>query len=1003
MSFQVAELRGILAGERGRELEIPDGALALDGAAERLHGLLGPGPLRLESSASDPEALHAEGTAATALGAEPAKVRVDFEQTGGSVTGASLRCSLSAPVPTPALASLLGLADPPGLPEEALAPLTEVVVENRDGTTLTTAEGGRGRMAVVERHREEPGGGARLLVADGPDSDWQVLCADRPWSADELAEAARALRASGGPAPRAPLPARVGEGTWLVLPAAEADAAADGAAPPAPEVLPLRARVRAETDPDRRDGLGRPLPKEAPDRRSRARLRANRARRFAVATGDGFTIVDRTARRPAAAGRTGAGRAGAGASGAPPRARVRAGAAGLRVTGRRRTLTPLGFETPGYSDGVVSIAYSKPPLKISGALTAKPMQSPYKLLFGGAIQVNAELLAGSGAAAFVVPEDGTEPSFFAYGAIGGKKAIGPPPFQVRGVAAGMGWNSRIRIPTDAAEVPGFPLIAALDDPGAVDGEGGDPVAVLKNLTGGGAPWITPAEGELWIAAGLAFSSFEMLKGEAVLAVQAGSDLTLSLLGRGGMAFPKDRERKIANIELAVAAVLKPISGELVLTSQLTPDSYVLDPNCRITGGSALMVWFGNNPNAGDFVLSVGGFHRDYERDMPAHYPRLPRLGLDWGVGSSVSITGEQYFAITPAAAMAGGKLAVRFHAGPVKAWLDAWMDALVKWSPFYFDVGIGVYIGVQASVKLLFVRVTITVEVGADIRVWGPPTGGEAKIKLWFISFTIGFGSSRDSGPSAVDWPGFRSMLPPPENTVRVIAGQGLMEDPHDDGEQALERGPAWQVSAAGFTFSTDSAVPLRELYLDDASAPVFSDESLRIRPMDRSGLTSSHRVTLTRDNDKEELAAWEQAKRTGAVPTSLFGQGDGSTLPGRDGHLDHDRLLGAELTSPPVRHGNTTGDISEEALAFTTLEPDGPQPLDPGADPLVPRPVLRDGAIAAIAGTIASATRTRRDALAGALDELGAGTGERDAELPRYAEEAATAFTAEPMTSPAG
>ncbi|MEV2279110.1 DUF6603 domain-containing protein [Nocardiopsis sp. NPDC049922] len=1023
MSIAVRELRALLDDSSGH-VDLPRAAFELDGLPQRLTAVLPDPDLRIDDAHADPDHLTVTGTAGgrhvhvaftaehdhvtgaevavdltdeevpprldTLVGAgfteprlivaagtltrhSPERHTVDLDVTDAD--GRSRRLTLTAPahasepftadlsepVAPHAVASALGLSDAPALPESALDGFTALTAHpGPDGGLVVTGDGTRGRAALLRAD----GDAARLLVAEG-DGHWQVLHADRPLDPAALARAAALLTGIEG-APRPPLVDLVGEGSWLALPEGPGGL---------PETLPLRARARRATDPHRRDGLGRPLPEDAPERRSRARLRANRARRHAVAGRDGFLIVDTAARGPAR-------------------------------RGTARTVTPLGFGRPKISDGIVSVSYTRTPLKVSGALTVQPAEYPYEALFGGAVSVRAKTLVGSGAAAFVHPESGTEPSFFAYGAVQSRKAIGPPPFQIRGIAAGMGWNSRIRVPDDVSRVPNFPLVRALKDPGSIGGGGGNALSVLKNLTGGADPWITPSEDELWIAAGLAFTSFELLKGEAVMVVQTGSDLTLALLGRGGMAFPSERTKKIAGIDLAVSAVLKPDSGELSMSSQLTPDSYVLDRDCRVTGGSALMVWFGDNPDAGDFVFTVGGYHKEYERNLPAHYPRVPRLGLEWGVGGTVSITGQTYFAVTSAAAMAGGLLAVRFHAGPVKAWLDAWLDALVRWTPFYFDVGIGVYIGVQASVKLLFVRVTVTVEVGADIRVWGPPTGGTARIKLWFVSFTIGFGADRDGGPPAVDWPGFRAMLPPPENTVRVIAGDGLMVDEHDDGERTRDRGPAWRVSAAGFTFRTDAAVPVHDLYLDDGSTPVYSGPNPRIRPMDRDGLTSVHRVTLTRDSDPEPLAVWEPAERRGAVPASLYGPGDGSTLPAPGDQLLHDRLLGIELTSPPVTHGTTTGSISEEALAFTTLVPDGPRPLDPDAPPAGPSPVHEDGAVARIRDTVATATRDRRDALAAALADLGVDVGpdlgDRDTDLPGYAREAAVAFTREPMLVPA-
>ena len=60
---------------------------------------------------------------------------------------------------------------------------------------------------------------------------------------------------------------------------------------------------------------------------------------------------------------------------------------------------------------------------------------------------------------------------------------------------------------------------------------------------------------------------------------------------------------------------------------MTSDSYVLAPDCRLTGGFALCFWFKPHPRAGDFVVSLGGYHPAF--NAPPHYPAVPRLGVAW--------------------------------------------------------------------------------------------------------------------------------------------------------------------------------------------------------------------------------------------------------------------------------------------------------------------------------------------------------------------------------------
>ena len=78
------------------------------------------------------------------------------------------------------------------------------------------------------------------------------------------------------------------------------------------------------------------------------------------------------------------------------------------------------------------------------------------------------------------------------------------------------------------------------------------------------------------------------------------------------------------------------------------------------------------PHAGEFVLTMGGFHPDFHRDG---YPQVPRLGFRWQVSDYISIKGENYFALTSEALMAGGALEASAKFGP--AWANVAFGANV--------------------------------------------------------------------------------------------------------------------------------------------------------------------------------------------------------------------------------------------------------------------------------------------------------------------------------------
>ncbi|MHB6910350.1 DUF6603 domain-containing protein [Streptomyces sp. DB-54] len=971
MAVAVSELRERLRGDgagsgAGRVVEVPGDVLGL---GDGFRPLFADGVLRAVWEDGDAQALTFTGTARTALADGPVPVEVSFVHDGGeAVTGVSLSVELPAPgAAGEVLGRGLGIDVPP-LP--ASASVTRLDLERADGVTVLTGEGEHGQVTVVSRS----GIGRLMVVASGA---WYVACADRGLTADQVADLLAAAKGVTVALPEDGL----AEGSWLVLPG--------GAWSGGPLVVPVRPdRPRRELDPARRDGLGRAMPVRG-SAVSAVPVPRVGVRRVphAVVTDDGFVLL-------------------------APGWLASQRRAGFAFGGPTDAVSLLGFIDIGLLDGKSkAIKFDKAPLHISGGLAARKANPPYTLAVGGVLLVDTGTFHGSAIAAAYAPSAGAKPSFFAFGALTADKGIGPPAFQVRGVAGGMGWRSHLRLPDGPENVADFPFIKALKDPtsiGAKPDGTADPLQVLDHLTQGDSPWITPAQGSddpVWVAAGLAFTVAECLDGRAMLAVQTGEDLTLALLGVAGMSFPKQPgRRKYAHVEIGLEALLKPKAGELSLSAALTSNSFVLDPNCRLRGGVAFKTWFGPSPNKGDFVVTVGGYHRNYRK--PEHYPVVPRLGFDWDLSGAVTVSGDAYFALTPAAVMAGGGLDVRFHSGAVRAWLTAKVDALIQWKPFYFDVGMRVSVGVSASVKILFVRITITIEVGVSLSVWGPPTGGEAKIHLWFISFTIGFGAKRDADTNALDWPGFREMLPPSDTAVRVLPGAGLIADRPQSADGTLSDDDAWQVSSAGFTFSTDSAVPVGELYLTrSGGSPVERGSKLNIRPMDKTNRTSVQRVSLTwHEQDKDlDLPAWDRTPATASVPQALWGTGRGDTLPAPGEQVIPDQLTGAMLSSPGPEYGNDTGYIGEDALAFGPIEPDGIQPLDPDAQPVGPVPRRQSGVIGTIARTVAApAQNSARTQLTQALTGLGLDLGALDTDLSAHRDAAETAFTAEPMLVPA-
>jgi hypothetical protein len=431
---------------------------------------------------------------------------------------------------------------------------------------------------------------------------------------------------------------------------------------------------------------------------------------------------------------------------------------GLSVT------SPLDTFTPSLALNGIGVALVSAPLAIAAAFedVPPPPGASWEYAGTGTLTLGDVGLTAIGAVADV----GGHPAMFVFAQLDAELG-GPPFFFVTGLAAGFGYHTALRIPGQQ-EVASFPLVAWSASPGGA-GAGSDPLAALSALTSGPAPWLADAPGTVWGAIGVTFTSFELIRSRALLIAELGGDLTFTLLGLSAASFPQQGAPAYAQVELELEAVLRVADGSFLATALVAPNSYLLDPACVVTGGFAFASWFGDNPHSGDFVLTLGGYSPYFT--APAWYPVEPRLGFTWSVSSTVSVTGSAYFALTPAVIMAGGSLSVAFHDGNLSAWLTAYADVISWWEPFHFRTTIGVSIGASYRMHIAGTSKTLTAELGAQLDLWGPPTGGTVTVHWWVISLTIVFGGGPSDTPAPLDWTGFTRLLPVAPLQLAAVSG----------------------------------------------------------------------------------------------------------------------------------------------------------------------------------------------------------------------------------------
>jgi len=410
-----------------------------------------------------------------------------------------------------------------------------------------------------------------------------------------------------------------------------------------------------------------------------------------------------------------------------------------------------------YLEGI-GLSYKSPPIEISGAFLHAKENNTDVYNGGAIIKISRFTIAAIGSYA----EVNGETSLFIYGVFDGPIG-GPVFFFVTGIAVGFGYNRKVNVPS-IDEVALFPLVALAMKPE----KNSDLLPVLASL---GAPMkngLKPIEisiGDYWLAVGIKFTSFKLIESFVLLTVNFGTQIEFVILGLSRLSWPEKSmaPEPIVYIELAVLAHFGPGSDVISVEAVITPNSYVLSKECKLSGGFAFYTWV-KGPHEGDFVITLGGYHPKFIK--PAHYPTVPRLALNWKVSNSLSIKGEMYYALTSSAIMAGGKWEVLFSSSVVKASILIWADMLISWAPYQYYIDIGIRVKIEATIKILFIRIHFSFEMSAELHIWGPPFAGEAYVDWTIFSFTIPFGNHSKKPPAEITWEEFSIGFIPQKKSI---------------------------------------------------------------------------------------------------------------------------------------------------------------------------------------------------------------------------------------------
>jgi hypothetical protein len=600
---------------------------------------------------------------------------------------------------------------------------------------------------------------------------------------------------------------------------------------------------------------------------------------------------------------------------------------GLSVTSKITGLKNGEFKPEFGLDGL-ALSFSKGGVSFAGALLRKD-QDGYE--YDGLATVQAEGLRLAAIGSLTTVNDQT--ALFLYGVL--DYALGGSPFfYVTGLAAGFGVNEKLTMPA-VDQVSTFPLIQAAKNPPTIPTDPDSAGPFIANEVQSLRTYLAPNIGQYFGCAGIKFTSFELLDSFVLVSISFGREFELDLVGLSTLVVPPQlpaNEPALATVSLQIVGSFIPNEGLAIVQGRLTTDSYILDPSCHLTGGFAFATWFGTNAHAGDFVITIGGYHPDFQK--PDYYPIVPRVGIAWKISTELNVTGGLYFALTPRALMAGGAMKAIFQTSldlsiatvDVKAWFILGADFIIYWKPFHYSAHLYIDIGIDVIIHFLGTH-EISFDAGADLQVWGPKFGGHARVYVKVIGIKIGFNvdfGAADTPPALLDWDNadasksFRkSFLPADDKIVSVAVGEGLV--------RKINVGPDatpdywFVINPKDFRLRTNSVIPIKNA-VHQASAredvQINTDFGIASMGKDESHVNTSHQIKVTRNN-KPADASFLLSPVLSSVPGGLWANENSSDVNAHS--LIENALVGFEIlpAKPPVP-GHTKS-IARDLLEYTT------------------------------------------------------------------------------------
>ncbi|SCV51647.1 uncharacterized protein FFB14_12116 [Fusarium fujikuroi] len=442
--------------------------------------------------------------------------------------------------------------------------------------------------------------------------------------------------------------------------------------------------------------------------------------------------------------------------------------------------------------------------------------------------------------------------------------------ELNSISGGFGFGSKLEIPS-ITDIHKFPLLVSPDV---------DPMIMFERLRGtGDAKYMTETNGANWVAAGVMGTACELIDVRAILNIPLDPSAgELAIVGTASAQFPRDAKpgKALAAIKINFQGSIDISRGFMLFEGRISDGSFILFDDCILSGGFAVGAWFGTSPQAGDWCITIGGWHPKFQ--VPSHYPSAPpRMRLQWSYGDTKYLTldGQAYAAVTPDAIMAGLAVQVKFERWSCGATFDFRTDLILWLHPLHYDVYFHVSASLWYEVDAWIARKKLHISMGADLYITGPPFAGTVEFDVTVMVIRVKFGDHGIKN-NFLKFDEFMFLVLGNDNIRHVLSLESGGIAPSQGPKEAQTPESTWIVRGGSLAFSIASRMPTTKIEFTGAKdSERQTGRRILARPMQllatSAGLKANMEVSIT-DSRGSSVHGFTFDVTYEQLPKSLWG-----------------------------------------------------------------------------------------------------------------------------------